>query len=79
MVSNFNYDKTLTKLVYNYDDGLKEALKDRNILKTYQLVGSKTDGWYWKAKKPLEFLLEITNEKSGSCKGILSETTLNTI
>lgn len=54
-------------------------MEDKSIIKALQFVESKDDGWYWKAKDTLEYLVQITDRENGSIRGVLSDQTVNTI
>ena len=39
-------------------DVRQAAIDNENILKSYEFVGCKYNGWYWKAKEILPTLIE---------------------
>jgi len=50
-----------------------------NMLKSYELVGCQTNGWYWKGKKSIEYLLQICDEEDGAAADLLSIKTLSIV
>jgi thiamine kinase-like enzyme len=50
-----------------------------NMLKSFELVGCKQNGWYWKGKKAIEYLLRICDEDNGAAADLLSIKTLSIV